>query len=96
MFVCSKKIRTDNDNLFLSEYIYKSIPFFSSLPTELIPKIAAKLLVVKYKKGDYLFREGSVGDSCYILYSGEVDIVKATKFIVTLKKDTIFGETAVQ
>ena len=51
-----------------------------------------------YKKYDFIFNEGTYGDSAYMIDFGKVGIISLTnqkdkrKFIATLKKDDIFGE----
>ena len=51
-----------------------------------------------YKKYDFIFNEGTYGDSAYMIDFGKVGILSQTnqndksKLIATLKKDDIFGE----
>ena len=51
-----------------------------------------------YKKYDFIFNEGTYGDSAYMIDFGKVGIISLTnqndkrKLIATLKKDDIFGE----
>ena len=51
-----------------------------------------------YKKHDFIFNEGTYGDSAYMIDFGKVGIISLTnqndkrKLIATLKKDDIFGE----
>ena len=51
-----------------------------------------------YKKYDFIFNEGTYGDSAYMIDFGKVGIISQTnqndkrKLIATLKKDDLFGE----
>ena len=51
-----------------------------------------------YKKYDFIFNEGTYGDSAYMIDFGKVGIISETKqndkrkLLATLKKDDIFGE----
>ena len=51
-----------------------------------------------YKKYEFIFNEGTYGDSAYMIDFGKVGIISLTnqndkrKLIATLKKDDIFGE----
>ena len=51
-----------------------------------------------YKKYDFIFNEGTYGDSAYMIDFGKVGIISNTnqsgqrKLLATLKKDDIFGE----
>src|SRR3989304_624446 len=55
--------------------------------------------VRKFNKGDVVFREGSVGNSAYILKGGRIEISTGTdprKVVISvLKPLSIFGEMAV-
>ncbi|MCE5300156.1 MAG: cyclic nucleotide-binding domain-containing protein [Spirochaetia bacterium] len=52
-----------------------------------------------YNAGDYIFREGDVGEEMFIIHSGRVRITKTTdegeKTLVTLGAGDFFGEMAV-
>jgi CRP-like cAMP-binding protein len=51
-----------------------------------------------YKKYDFIFREGTYGDSAYMIDSGKVGIISETdpdgkrKVVAILRKNDIFGE----
>ena len=51
-----------------------------------------------YKKYDFIFNEGTYGDSAYMIDFGKVGIISVTKqndkrkLLATLNKDDIFGE----
>jgi NTE family protein len=74
------------------------IPFFRGLPPDVVSAIAAKLHYVKYKHGEVVFVEGSLGDSLYLIESGQVKISTGTgpdeKIISYLGPGNFFGEMA--
>ncbi|HRU39825.1 MAG TPA: cyclic nucleotide-binding domain-containing protein [Candidatus Goldiibacteriota bacterium] len=53
----------------------------------------------KYAAGEYIFREGDVGEVMYIINRGKVNITKRTdegeKILVTLSAGDFFGEMAI-
>jgi len=75
----------------------KKCPLFSELKKEELSKIAAFLKEKKYKKNALVFKEGSFGDTLYLIKLGEVRIVKKVtedETIVVLKRGNFFGEMA--
>jgi len=72
---------------------------FSGLLDDVRDAIAKKLIPVEATEGTQIIREGAPADSFYIICSGEVDIIKSTKWgqaakIRTLKSGDGFGEMA--
>ena len=51
-----------------------SMPFFSSLPSEQLKKVALISKERTIASGEVLFRQGDVGDSLYIIMSGQLKI----------------------
>jgi CRP/FNR family transcriptional regulator, cyclic AMP receptor protein len=53
----------------------------------------------KYEPGDYIFKEGDVGEVMFIIQKGKVNITKRTdegeKILVTLAAGDFFGEMAI-
>jgi CRP-like cAMP-binding protein len=53
----------------------------------------------KYSAGEYIFREGDVGEVMFIIHRGKVNITKRTdegeKTLVTLSSGDFFGEMAI-
>jgi CRP/FNR family transcriptional regulator len=53
----------------------------------------------KYATGDYIFKEGDVGEVMFIIHRGKVNITKRTdegeKILVTLAAGDFFGEMAI-
>jgi CRP-like cAMP-binding protein len=50
------------------------IPFFRSLPREALTAISAQLKNVHYGQGEVVFLENSLGDSMYLIESGQVKV----------------------
>ena len=57
-----------------SEYttFLKSVPTFVNLPEEILIKIADVMEETVYKEGDYIIRQGAVGDTFFIISQGGV------------------------
>ncbi len=74
------------------------IPFFSDLPPDVLSAIAAKLRHEHYHHGEIVFVEGSLGDSLYLIESGQVKISTGSgpneKVINYLGPGNFFGEMA--
>ena len=50
----------------------KSVPSFMNLPEETLIKIADVLEEYSYKEGEYIIRQGAVGDTFFIISRGRV------------------------
>merc|ERR1712110_1224293 len=77
----------------------KSVPSFMNLPEETLIKIADVLEEYSYKEGEYIIRQGAVGDTFFIISRGRVKVTKKEggpdkKFIRHLHKGDFFGEKA--
>lgn len=78
----------------------KSVPDFKNLPEETLIKIADVLEETDYKDGDYIIRQGAIGDTFFIISRGRVKVTKKEgnspeeKFIRNLHKGDFFGEKA--
>jgi NTE family protein len=76
------------------------IPFFRSLPPEALSAISAKLKKVHFEQGEIVFAEHSLGDSMYLIESGQVKVSVNTgmgqqeKIINFLGPGNFFGEMA--
>ena len=57
-----------------SEYttFLKSVPTFVNLPEEILIKVADVMEETVYKEGDYIIRQGAVGDTFFIISQGRV------------------------
>jgi NTE family protein len=56
-------------------YILRGIPLFKNLDDNDLKLIADKLKKESYPKGSFVFREGDVGDTMYLVESGQVAVV---------------------
>lgn len=77
----------------------KSVPSFKDLPEETLIKIADVLEEYSYKEGEYIIRQGAVGDTFFIISRGRVKVTRKEagqeeKFIRHLHKGDFFGEKA--
>jgi len=87
--------KTENQVNFL-----KIVPLLSTLPPSVLAKISDVLEVEIYNKGDYIVREGTSGDTFYIISDGSVKVTKKSEKdlkeeqIRTLTKGDYFGEQA--
>jgi len=84
-----------------SEYttFLKSVPTFVNLPEETLIKIADVLEETHYREGEYIIRQGAMGDTFFIISKGRVKVTKKEgageeKFIRNLHKGDFFGEKA--
>ena len=50
----------------------KSVPTFVNLPEETLIKIADVLEEYSYKQGEYIIRQGAIGDTFFIISQGRV------------------------
>jgi len=77
----------------------KSVPTFVNLPEETLIKIADVLEEYSYKEGEYIIRQGAIGDTFFIVSKGRVKVTRKEggneeKFIRNLHKGDFFGEKA--
>jgi len=85
-----------------SEYttFLKSVPTFVNLPEETLIKIADVMEETTYQNGDYIIRQGAMGDTFFIISKGRVKVTRKEggsneeKFIRNLHKGDFFGEKA--
>ena len=82
------------------EHSLLHIPFFRSLPRETLSAISAKMKKVHVEQGGVVFAENSLGDSMYLIESGQVKVSVLTgkeqqeKIINYLGPGNFFGEMA--
>jgi CRP-like cAMP-binding protein len=72
------------------------VPLFSALSVEDFKSVAEKLSIKCFEKGDYMVRQGELGDYFYVIKSGEADVVleDEQKKVAHLKEGDFFGEIA--
>ena len=49
---------------------------FADLPDPILEKMAAKMVLRSFAAGETILEEGQLGDSCYVIISGEVRVLK--------------------
>ena len=74
----------------------KIVPLLSGLPQNLLSKLGDVIEQEVFKAGDYVIREGTSGDTFYIIAEGKVRVTKRVKgveeTIRDLSKGDYFGE----
>lgn len=75
--------------------ILKSIDLFSKIPESDLLILAMEFETVRFKANTVVMTQGDMGDSMYILASGEVNVDVDTQRVATLKDKNIFGELAI-
>lgn len=56
-------------------FILRGIPLFDNLSNDDLNLIATRLTKERYAKGDCVFREGDVGDTMYLVESGQLSVL---------------------
>ncbi len=76
----------------------RSVPFFSNVPDTVLAEIEKRTTREHYHKGDLICSEGDLGDSMYIIESGQVKIFTDAdgqeKVFSYLNPGNFFGESA--
>ncbi len=76
----------------------KSASPFGAIEPEQLRKLAEKLVPVSAARGSLIVREGEQGKSCYLIRSGQVEILqkegRGEKTVASLGPGTLFGETS--
>lgn len=94
----NNSLEAATEQILKLQLIKKAAPF-SVLSTEDIKNLVFKIDVIEYPQATIIFKEGDVGDYCYIIQHGQIEISRQEKFdvldvIATLSTPSIFGETA--
>lgn len=74
--------------------LLKTVPMFAQTREELVAEIASIVEVVQHEAGDVVFHKGDVGDSMYVVVSGEVRVFDGERTLSVLGEREIFGELA--
>ena len=75
--------------------ILKSIDLFSKIPESDLLILAMEFETVRFKANTVVMTQGDIGNSMYILISGEVNVDVDGQTIATLEDKNIFGELAI-
>jgi ATP/ADP translocase len=74
--------------------VLKNTQLFSQTPENVLSSIAPIMKEVNYSDGQEIFAKGDIGDSMYIIYTGQVGIYDGKKQLALFDKGEIFGELA--
>ena len=83
-----KKILSFFSNL---EYMRGTNLFKNTSDNRLI-KICLSMIKKKFIKGEFIFKEGEIGDKFYLLKKGKVKVLKNKKIIREMEEGSCFGE----
>jgi len=77
--------------------ILKDVSIFHGLSEENLRALEEKMILTVYEKGDFIFREGELGQELYILVDGRVTVLKKDHEgreheIIELEGGSLFGE----
>lgn len=88
-------IRTVEDLQWIGRWIGK-IPIMSTLSTGQALEIAKICHFVSYTSKEYIFQQDDVGDSCYITFAGQVDVLVNQVKVASIGKGACFGDLALE
>ena len=88
-------LRHGVDIQMLSKWLV-NIPSMKNLNVNQASEIAKRMRWLKAAPHQFIFRQGDVGDACYVIVSGEVDIVVNNERVGVLSKSMNFGEVALE
>ena len=74
--------------------ILKSVDIFAETPDDVLAEIAMLLEEVEIPAGETIFKKGDIGDSMYILVSGEMEVRADGGGLDALGPRDVFGEMA--
>ncbi|TLV03025.1 cyclic nucleotide-binding domain-containing protein [Dyadobacter luticola] len=74
--------------------VLKNTQLFAQTPENVLSSIAPIMNEVSYSDGQEIFAKGDLGDSMYIIYTGQVGIYDGKKQLALFDKGEIFGELA--
>ena len=86
------------DDLLVTKLLKQASPF-ATLDGERLRHLAARLERLEVSKGETIIRRGEVGEECYVLRSGRVEVLAGgvqgdERILATLDPGSIFGEAA--
>jgi CRP-like cAMP-binding protein len=85
--------------LMLRMNFIKQVDPFANLPIDRISRLANQIEELSIPNGTILFRQGELGDRSYLLYSGQVELLRVKENgeeerITTMEPPALFGEIA--
>jgi CRP-like cAMP-binding protein len=89
---------SSNQNVQLSQFLSK-ISLFASLGVQQLNQLARSLTKQTYEDGQYIIRQGDMGDQFYVIYKGKVLVSKTDDsgkedILLELGEGEVFGERA--
>ncbi|MET0724920.1 MAG: MFS transporter [Leifsonia sp.] len=82
------------DLLDLDVGLLQGVPMFHTLPLPAVEQLARGLEPVTVADGASVFTQGELGDTYYLIESGEADVVGDGRIVATLGRGEGFGEIA--
>ncbi len=74
-------------------------PMFGDLDATELSRVVHIMQIRKAKPGEWVFREGEAGDAWYVIFEGELEVVKESpegnRVIAILGRRACFGEMAI-
>ena len=71
------------------------VPIFQNLENIKLNLLASSMFKCTFDEGQFVFYEGDLGDSVYIIKEGELECIKNNNVIRVLKQGEYFGEYAI-
>lgn len=95
--ICSKqfKLREVWENRDLAAYV-KSCVFFKDLNDFTCSELCEKLSTVYFSAGDYLIKQGEIGDFMYIIVNGSVGVYMNGLLVDRMVEANVIGEKALE
>lgn len=75
--------------------IVKGCPLFFELFDEEIMEIVNKCHVLSLEEGEFIFKEGDIGNEIYIILNGQASVEKKGVKLAQLRKGELFGELVI-
>jgi MFS family permease len=72
--------------------VLKNTRIFSQTPENVLSSIAPIMKEVTYGEGQEIFAKGDLGDSMYVIYTGQIGVYDGSKQLALFDKGEIFGE----
>ncbi len=84
----------DELQIYMKIKLIDNVHIFRESPTACLKLIAQSLKQCYYSPGDYIIKNGDMGEKMFIISHGEVEVMAAEKVVATLKDGQFFGEIA--
>lgn len=97
--LANDKLRSVSEQMLYMNFIKQLYPFASLTPA-IIQTLAKSITKTNHTAGEIIFRQGDSGDECYLIASGQVEIILISpegkeRILATLNPSELFGEQAV-